>query len=85
MARPTGLGSQQPDDTVITQQRPSIDESVDKVTVVISRELIVPYDVVASWDTVGVSENLIDASWEALVVSIDYGLAHGPSGRQPAE
>ena len=28
----------------------------------------------ARWGTVGVSENIIEASWEALVDSIDYGL-----------
>jgi 2-isopropylmalate synthase len=30
-----------------------------------------------SWGTVGVSENIIEASWEALVDSIDYGLSGG--------
>jgi 2-isopropylmalate synthase len=29
-----------------------------------------------SWGTVGVSENLIEASWEALVDSIEYGLLY---------
>ena len=29
-----------------------------------------------SWGTVGVSENIIEASWEALVDSIDYGLTN---------
>jgi 2-isopropylmalate synthase len=29
-----------------------------------------------SWSTVGVSENIIEASWEALVDSIEYGLTH---------
>ncbi|MDR1774922.1 MAG: citramalate synthase [Actinomycetes bacterium] len=28
------------------------------------------------WGTVGVSENIIEASWEALVQSIEYGLIH---------
>ena len=28
----------------------------------------------ASWSTIGVSENIIEASWQALVDSIVYGL-----------
>lgn len=30
-----------------------------------------------TWSTVGVSENIIEASWEALVDSIEYGLKQG--------
>ena len=31
-----------------------------------------------SWGTIGVSENIIEASWNALVDSLEYGLAkHG--------
>lgn len=26
----------------------------------------------STWDTVGVSENIIEASWEALVDSVEY-------------
>jgi 2-isopropylmalate synthase len=33
------------------------------------------------WTTIGVSENIIEASWEALTDSIVYGLLH-PRGRQ---
>jgi hypothetical protein len=29
-----------------------------------------------SWTTVGVSENIIEASWQALLDSIVYGLVH---------
>jgi 2-isopropylmalate synthase len=29
------------------------------------------------WGTVGVSENIIEASWQALVDSIDYKLLRG--------
>lgn len=29
-----------------------------------------------SWGTIGVDENVIEASWQALVDSIDYGLSH---------
>ena len=32
-----------------------------------------------SWSTMGVSENIIEASWQALAVSIIYGFLHQPS------
>lgn len=38
------------------------------------RVLIESSDGKSSWGTVGVSENLIEASWEALVDSIEYGI-----------
>jgi 2-isopropylmalate synthase len=38
------------------------------------RVLIESSDGKTSWGTVGVSENLIEASWEALVDSIEYGI-----------
>jgi 2-isopropylmalate synthase len=34
----------------------------------------------AKWGTVGVSENVIDASWQALMDSIDYRL-HKKAGK----
>ena len=40
------------------------------------RVLIESSDGEASWGTVGVSENLIEASWSALVDSIEYGIIH---------
>jgi 2-isopropylmalate synthase len=49
-----------------------------KGTGAVTRVLIVSDDGVESWGTVGVSENIIEASWEALVDSIDYGLTHLP-------
>jgi 2-isopropylmalate synthase len=52
-----------------------------KGTGAITRVLIVTDDKTNSWGTVGVSENIIEASWEALVDSIDYGLTHKPGGR----
>jgi 2-isopropylmalate synthase len=45
-----------------------------KGTDAVTRVLIVSDDEVESWGTVGVSENIIEASWEALVDSIEYGL-----------
>jgi 2-isopropylmalate synthase len=47
-----------------------------KGTGAITRVLIASDDGVQSWGTVGVSENIIEASWEALVDSIEYGLTH---------
>lgn len=38
------------------------------------RVLISSSDEKESWGTIGVSENIIEASWEALVDSIEYGL-----------
>jgi 2-isopropylmalate synthase len=33
-----------------------------------------------TWTTIGVSENIIEASWQALYDSIVYGLLHAPAG-----
>lgn len=49
-----------------------LDENVG--TGAITRVLITTSDGTASWGTVGVSENIIEASWNALVDSIEYGL-----------
>jgi 2-isopropylmalate synthase len=54
-----------------------------KGTGAVTRVLIITDDGTDSWGTVGVSENIIEASWEALVDAIDYGLAHGPGGGAP--
>lgn len=40
----------------------------------ITRVLIESSDGISNWGTVGVSENIIEASWQALVDSIDYKL-----------
>ena len=48
----------------------------------VTRVLIESTDGAESWGTVGVSENIIEASWEALVDSVEYGLGKG--GAQPA-
>jgi 2-isopropylmalate synthase len=49
----------------------------NKGTAAVTRVLIESSDHESSWGTVGVSENIIEASWEALVDSIDYGLSGG--------
>ena len=49
-----------------------LDENVG--TNAITRVVITTSDGTGSWGTVGVSENIIEASWNALVDSIEYGL-----------
>ena len=46
----------------------------DKGTGAITRVLIDSSDGDDSWGSVGVSENVVEASWEALVDSIEYGM-----------
>lgn len=45
-----------------------------KGTDAVTRVLIESSNAQQSWGTVGVSENIIEASWEALVDSLDFGL-----------
>jgi 2-isopropylmalate synthase len=52
-------------------------------TEAITRVLIDSDDGIRSWTTIGVSENIIEASWQALYDSIVYGLLHA-SLRRPA-
>lgn len=47
-----------------------------KGTGAVTRVLIESTDGDKSWGTVGVSENIIEASWEALVDSVEFGLSH---------
>ena len=51
-----------------------------KGTDAVTRVLIETKDAESSWGTVGVSENIIEASWEALVDAIEYGLSARPHG-----
>ncbi|OGP52536.1 MAG: citramalate synthase [Deltaproteobacteria bacterium RBG_13_52_11] len=48
--------------------------SAQEGTGAITRVLIESWDGQARWGTVGLSENIIEASWQALVDSIDYKL-----------
>jgi 2-isopropylmalate synthase len=41
------------------------------------RVLIQSQDAEKSWWTIGVSENIIEASWDALVDSVEYKLLKG--------
>ncbi len=55
-----------------------------KGTASVTRVLIDSTDGNRTWTTIGVSENIIAASWQALSDSIVYGLLHaGDAGRQP--
>lgn len=49
------------------------------------RVLIESRDQKDSWGTVGVSENIIEASWEALVDSIDYKLLKDSGKKRPVK
>ena len=43
-------------------------------TSAVTRVVITTRDACGSWGTIGVSENIIEASWNALADSIEYGL-----------
>ena len=47
-----------------------------KGTGAITRVLLDSTDGAREWTTIGVSENIIEASWQALVDSLVYGLLH---------
>jgi 2-isopropylmalate synthase len=53
-----------------------------KGTDAVTRVLIDASDGHDTWGTIGVSENVIAASWDALVDSLEYGMQ---AGRRPAE
>lgn len=54
-----------------------------KGTDAVTRVLIESGDSDGTWGTVGVSENIIEASWEALVDSMDYGLTKHANKQVP--
>jgi 2-isopropylmalate synthase len=49
-----------------------------KGTGAVTRVLIETSNGDREWGTIGVSENIIEASWEALADSVDFGLTHSP-------
>jgi 2-isopropylmalate synthase len=54
----------------------------DKGTGAVTRVLLDTTDGTEAWSTIGVSTNIIEASWQALSDSIVYGLLHsGPEGQ----
>jgi 2-isopropylmalate synthase len=79
-ARPSGrstrAGARAPDDFKVRV----LDTS--RGTAAVTRVLIDSTDGEVTWTTIGVSENVIEASWAALEDSIVFGLLHGGSARQ---
>ncbi len=61
----------------------------NKGTGAVTRVLLDASDGERTWGSIGVSENIIEASWQALVDSIEYGLLHGEADdqaeRRPAD
>jgi 2-isopropylmalate synthase len=71
------------EDMVLTDYRVRVlDEKQGTGAVV--RVLIDTSDGEKEWTTVGVSDNIIEASWEALTDSLLYGLLRPRNGRAPA-
>jgi 2-isopropylmalate synthase len=54
-----------------------------KGTGAVTRVLIDASDGDETWGTIGVSENIIEASWEALVDSLEYATQVRPASEQP--
>ena len=52
-----------------------------KGTGAVTRVLLDTADAEGSWSTIGVSENIIEASWEALVDSVVFGLIRAAAGK----
>jgi 2-isopropylmalate synthase len=52
-------------------------------TAAVTRVLIDASDGEETWGTLGVSDNIIEASWEALVDSLEYATQGGPAGNLP--
>ncbi len=50
----------------------------DKGTGAVTRVLLDASDGVRVWGSIGVSENIVSASWKALVDSLERGMLHGP-------
>jgi 2-isopropylmalate synthase len=56
----------------------------EEATAATTRVLIESSDGTDTWGTVGVSENVIEASWEALVDSVEYKLFREEERRREA-
>jgi len=56
----------------------------NRATGAVTRVLIDSTNGTESWSTIGVSENIIEASWEALLDSLVYGLLHTDAPDVPA-
>tara|TARA_Y100001970_G_scaffold278937_1_gene385409 strand:- start:2684 stop:4309 length:1626 start_codon:yes stop_codon:yes gene_type:complete len=55
----------------------------EKGTGAVTRVLLDSTNGEANWTTIGVSENIIEASWQALIDSLVYGLLHSPHRDMP--
>ena len=53
----------------------------EEATAAVTRVLIETTDEDGTWGTIGVSENIIEASWKALIDSIEYKLHKSNKGR----
>jgi 2-isopropylmalate synthase len=51
----------------------------------VTRVLLDSSDGEREWGSIGVSENIIEASWEALVDSLEYAFQPGPESNAPSE
>ena len=51
-----------------------------KGTAAVTRVLLDATDGHATWGAIGVSENIIEASWDALVDSLEAGMLPAPNG-----
>ncbi|MBI3257368.1 MAG: citramalate synthase, partial [Actinobacteria bacterium] len=57
----------------------------DKGTAAVTRVLLDSTDGEETWSTIGVSQNVIEASWQALADSVVYGLLHHDMDKQATE
>ena len=55
----------------------------EKGTGAVTRVLLDSTNGETNWTTIGVSENIIEASWQALIDSLVYGLLHSPHRDTP--
>ncbi len=58
--------------------------SSEQATGAVTRVLLDSADADGTWSTIGVSENVIEASWQALVDSVVVALVRAASGARPA-
>ena len=56
----------------------------NKGTGAVTRVLLDASDGERTWGSIGVSENIIEASWQALVDSIEFGMLHGRPAASPS-
>jgi len=57
--------------------------NTERATGAVTRVLLDTSDADGTWSTIGVSENIIEASWQALVDSVVVGLARAASRQAP--